>query len=282
MARKSLELRLGQTKKLIDEYESAGLESDRGCRFMRDMMYRMERGKGMSTGQRRFLDDLIDQGVPTPKNESRVKEILAAADVDGMQQVAQTLKDFAFKVGKGWNLSEKQEKFLTNLLAKAETLKVEGRFRPSDNAVEDLENAVEICVTKNNWYWQHRPGTSKAYEKISQWLDWNRRNKVSEDLRAKGIDEEVINLGHTVGEEPIIDQWSCDKLLKAVKNQISELKNPKHPQGAMVWKRVYNGPNLCALIAGDPELNKGDVVYPCLVNSVMMMVPTKDLLKRRG
>ena len=285
MARKSLELRLGQTKALINEYETAGLSSDRGYRFLSDMMRRMERGKGMSKGQRRFLDDLIDQGVPTPKNESRVKEILAAANVDGMQQVAQTLKDFAYKVGKGWNLSEKQEKFLANLLAKAATLKVEGRFRPSDEIVKDLENANEICATKNGWYWQHRPGTAKAHDKVSQWLDWNRRNETRKNLLSSGIDEEIVDGGLHVGEEPIIDQWVCDKLLKAVKNPLNELKNPKFPVGSMAWTRVYanrpNGEPRVVLISGTPKILQGEVTYPCLIEGEVLEIPTSSLRKRR-
>ena len=121
MPRKSRELRLSQTKCLIEAYSDAGIgHADRSFRFINDMVARLERGKGMSTGQRKYLDSLIDQGVPKLKNEARVNEILAAAKVDGMQQVASTLSDFAFKAGKGWSLSEKQEKFLSNLLAKAE------------------------------------------------------------------------------------------------------------------------------------------------------------------
>jgi hypothetical protein len=270
----------------MSEYETAGFTNDRSYRFMNDMTDRLTRGKGISKGQRKYLDDLIDQGVPTPKNEERVNEILVAADVDGMQQVASTLKDFAYKLGKGWSLSEKQEKFLANLLTKAETLKVVGRFRPTEEMVADLENANAVCATKNSWYWQHRPGTAKAYDKVSQWLDWNRRNKVSEELKAKGIDEEVVKDGCFVGEEPIIDQWVCDKLLKAVKNPINELKNPKFPVGSMAWTRVYVGqPNSSprvALISGLPKIQSGEVTYPCLVSGTMMEISTKNLRKRRG
>lgn len=283
MSRKSRELRLSQTKSLVEAYSEAGIgHADRSYRFMNDMVTRLERGKGLSTGQRKYLDSLIDQGVPKLKNEDRVNEILAAAKVDGMQQVASTLSDFAFKVGKGWSLSEKQEKFLTNLLAKAETLRTEGRFRPTAEMVVDLENAEAICVKKNGWYWQHRPGTAKAYDKVSQWLDWNRRNKVRENLLATGIDESVVDGGCHVGEEPIIDQWACDKLLKALKNPLGELKNPKHPEGSMVWKVMHNAPKSCALITGRPVIERGNIVYPCLVNGEDMMVHTDELKKRRG
>lgn len=287
MARKSQELRISQTQSLMSEYEFAGFTDDRSYRFMNDMTARLIQGKGISKGQRKYLDDLIDQGVPTPKNEERVNEILAAANVDGMQQVAQTLKDFAYKLGKGWNLSDKQEKFLANLLTKSESLKVVGRFRPSDAVVVDLENAVKICSTKNNWYWQHRPGTAKSYDKVRMWLDWNSRHKVSEELKDKGIDVGVPKgtPGCFVGEEPIIDQWVCDKLLKAVKNPLSEMKNPKFPMGAMAWTRVYadrpNGEPRVVLISGFPKILKGEVTYPCLVEGEVLEIPTGSLRKRR-
>lgn len=285
MARKSRELRINQAQALMSEYENAGLTSDRSYRFMSDMASRLSAGRGISKGQRKYLDDLIDQGVPSPKNESRVNEILAAAAIDGMQGVSATLKDFAYKLGKGWSLSEKQEKFLSNLLAKAETLKIEGRFRPTDEMVEELENANAICATKNNWYWQHRPGTAKSYDKVREWLDWNRRNKASEELKSKGIDKDVVEAGFFVGEEPIIDQWVCVKLLKAVKNPLNELKNPKFLVGSMAWTRVYagrpNGEPRVVLISGTPKILQGEVTYPCLVEGEVLEIPTSSLRKRR-
>ena len=283
MARKSRELRLSQTKNLVEAYSEAGIgHADRSFRFMSDMISRLERGKGLSTGQRKYLDSLIDQGVPKLKNEARVNEILAASKVDGMQQVASTLSDFAFKLGKGWSLSEKQEKFLANLLTKAEALRVEGRFRPTAEMVVDLENAEAICAKKNGWYWQHRPGTAKAYDKVSKWLDWNRRNKVREELLATGIDESVVDGGHHVGEEPIIDQWVCDKLLRALKNPLKELKDPRHPSGSIAWKVEYNAPKVMVLVADSPAIKGGKIMYPCLINGELVDVCAEDLRKRRG
>lgn len=278
MARKSLSLRLSQTKSLMSEYMNAGLESDRSYRFMTDMSFRMERGKGLSKGQRKYLDDIIDQGVPTPKNEERVKQILVASEVDGMQQASSTLRDFAHKIGKGWNLSDKQEKFLTNLLEKSETLRREGRFRPSGEFLEDLNSAVAICKVKNSWYWQHRPGTAKAYGKVETWLNWNTRREVIKNIKV--AEPESIRI---LGDEPIIDKWACDKLLKAVKNQINELKNPRHPEGSMVWQVMTNGrPKSCAIIIGKPTIREGKIFYPCLVDGDDVLVISEDLKKRRG
>ena len=277
MARKSATLRLSQTQALLDDYESAGLSSDRSCNFLRDMAQRLSIGKGLSTRQRKYLDTLIDQGVPEPKNEVRVKEILAAADVDGMQGVKSTLHDFAFKVGKGWSLSSKQEKFLSSLLAKAETLRVTGRFRPSSEMMKDLSAALSICNKKNGWYWQHRPGTAKAYDKVGTWFEWNTRREVIEEVEALGKEST-----HTLGEEPIIDQWACNKLLSAVKNQINELHNPKHAIGDMRWARNPGGPKKLALVSGLPQVEGGEIVYPCLVEGGLIKVSTRNLLKRRG
>jgi hypothetical protein len=262
------------------EYETAGLTSDRSYRFMNDMACRLQAGRCTSTGQRKYLDDLIDQGVPSLKNEERVKEILAAAHVDGMQHVKNTLEDFAFKIGKGWNLSVKQEKFLANLLAKAEILKTEGRFRPSDEMIVELENAAKICQEKNGYYWQHRPGTSKAYDKISHWLQWRTADLARKEVKkVTGRDIERI-------DEPLIDQWACDKILNTFKKQLAELQNPKHAEGSMLWTRVGAhgaGVSHCfALIAGSPTILAGRVSYPCLVNGTLIEISTDNLKKRRS
>ena len=277
MPRKSRELRLSQTKKLVETYNEAGISHvDRSFRFMNDMIIRLERGKGLSTGQRKYLDNLIDLGIPKLKNEERVNEILEAAKVDGMQQVSSTLNDFAYKIGKGWSLSEKQAIFLTSLLSKAEQLKTEGRFRPTGELLEDLKAAVSICRLKNGWYWHHRPGTAKAYGKVESWLAWMYMHIAKDSLGGIKIDQSL-----PIEDEPIIDQWACDKLLKAVKNPLSELKNPKHAEGAIVWRVLPGGIKTCAIITGAPGLHNGVVIYPALVSGSDIQVPLGDIRKRR-
>lgn len=276
MPRKSLKLRNSQTENLLVEYENAGLTSDRSYSFMQDMVRKMGSGKYPTSGQRRYLDSLIDQGAPSVKNQDHVNEILAAAKVDGMQPSAGTLHDFAHKVGKDWSLSEKQEKFLSNLLAKAKILKRDGRFRPTGSALKNLEAAVKICSKKNGWYWQHRPGTAKAYDKVRTWLTWLHRKEASDELEAL-----KPGLVREIEQEPIIDEWACNKLLKAVKNQITELNLPKHVPGDMRWWRDNKDKKL-VLISGEPKVINGEVTYPCLVDGKIVDVATGNLLKRRG
>ena len=275
--RKSRDQRIADIRTTVSKYEAAGLGQDRSVRFLNDMCYRLERGKSLTTKQRSWADKLCSSELPKIKNEERVKEIIAAAEVDGMQQLSSTLKDFAFKVGKGWSLSEKQESFLSSMLAKAEKLRAEGRFRPTAGLIKDLRAAVSICSKKNSWYWQHRPGTAKAFSKVEDWLDWNTRREVIEDAEALGI-ESV----HTIGEEPVIDQWACDKLLKSVKKQIGELNNPKHAEGSIVWKVMYNAPKAFGLVTGPPAVQNGSIVYPCLIDGEDILVCSGDLRKRRG
>lgn len=269
--RKSKDQRIADIKTTISKYEAAGLGSDRSVNFLRDMCYRLEGGKYLTTKQRVWADKLCSAELPKIKNEARVKEILAASAVDGMQQLESTLKDFAFKVGKGWNLSEKQEKFLQSMLQKAEHLRANGRFRPAPEIMGKLQAAVDLCSRKNDWYWQHRPGTAKAFSKVERWLDWN---KASNSAKAAQVD--------FFGEEPIIDEWACDKLLGSVKKQLSELDNPKYPEGSMAWRVMHRAPNALTLITGRPAVRNGDVIYPCLIDGEMTEVPTGQLRKRRG
>ena len=281
MPRKSKELRLSQTKSLIEGYHQAGIgHADRSFRFMNDMVLRLERGKGLTSGQRSYLDSLIDQGVPAIKNQDRVNEIITASEVDGMQEVANTLRDFAYKIGKGWALSEKQEAFLSRLMHKAKQLKATGRFRPTPETIEDLMISVSILQHKSDWYWQHRVGTSRAYDKVRTWLRWHSSKNALINLKQSHPDHDFH-----LEEEPIIDLWSCNKLIKTVKNQLDELKNPRHAVGSIAWMKT-TGPagttqKVLGLVSGEPTVQKGVIVYPFLCDGEHSMVPADQLKKRR-
>ena len=53
-------------------------------------------------------------------------------------------------------------------------------------------------------------------------------------------------------------------------------------QENMVWVTLHNHPKACALITGRPAVQKGVIVYPCLVNGADVMVPAENIRKRRG
>ncbi len=73
MPRKSLAVRLAETKATLELWKAAGMEQDRSAQFMRDMIVRMERNRGLSTGQRKYVDSLIEQGAPQVHNKTSVR-----------------------------------------------------------------------------------------------------------------------------------------------------------------------------------------------------------------
>ena len=252
MARKSRDLRLAQTKDLIAKYEAAGLGNDKVYRFMRDMEYRFERNKGLTTGQRNWLDRLIDEGVPEAKNPERVEEILAAANLEGMQEKKSVLEDFAGKVRKGWSLSEKQEKWLNAMLAEAQDIRVNGVWHPSDEIKSDLEVCLRLAKSKNSWFWSHKPGAAKAYNKVYDYMS---------------------------GQSTRVDEWACTKFINTFKTTMKELKSPKHAVGAMCYigysKEV-------AVIADVPFVTEhGKLVYPIIASGSVRDESSGNIFKRR-
>ena len=273
MPRKSRELRLNQLNSLIEMYLKAGLESDRSFRFMSDMKWRLDQNKGLTSKQRNYIDNLIEQGVPEAKNADRVNKILKAAEVDGMQNDVKPLHDFAYKLRKGWTLSAKQEAFLSKLIQKAERLKTTGRFRPTGQVVTDITNAADILRHKNSWYFQHRPGTARALESVCDWLRWKKWADTVEDLS-----------DDLVGEypEPLLDEWTCNKLTSSAKTDLASINNPKFLEGSFGYAHFNRKVNSFALVTGSPYVKAGVVVYPCLIDGAEVEVPANNLKKRRS
>ena len=117
MPRKSAALRLSQAQKLFSEYTDAGLAGSYQGRFIADMIWRFERSKGLSKKQRDWLDNLIDEGVPTPKGDPIViAEIDSAVTLwaDNVDRAWESgvLNDFKSRLNRGYDLSEKQDALL--------------------------------------------------------------------------------------------------------------------------------------------------------------------------
>lgn len=267
MARKSRQLRLEQAKTLQNLYAEAGFSGNKRHRFITDMVNRLET-RDISGGQKKFLDSLIDQGAPEVKNPRRVAEIKAAMEVDGMQHRREPLASMLRSIAGGWDLSEKQEKFLTSLLEEANRVKINGRYRPSDETIANLRIALKKVESSGGWYLSHRPGTARAFQTVRRWLQWADGEKLRQQLRERGQDCENV-------DQPLIDEWNVNKLLGSAKKVLSEMNSPKHLPGEL---RYYMGRHV-ALISGEPSFNGRDVVYPVIVNGEM--IETGDLTKRR-
>jgi len=159
--------------------------------------------------------------------------------------------DFAGKLRRGWDLSEKQEKWLADMLAQAEKIQTEGIWEPDQALTAKMKIAVAIGSGKNGWYWQHRPGTAKAHDKVKTWLSDPEHN--------------------------VIEEWACEKLLKAYKKTFEELANPRHEIGSMRYFRGEAG-----IIADAPFVtDRGILVYPMLVAGNLQEINAESIGKRR-
>ena len=114
-----------------------------------------------------------------------------------MQEKKSILEDFAGKVRKGWSLSEKQESWLNKMLAEAQDIRVNGVWHPSDELKADLEICLRLAKTKNGWFWSHKPGAAKAYNKVESYMD---------------------------GSSTRVDEWACTKFINTFKTVMKELK----------------------------------------------------------
>ena len=269
MTRKSRQLRLSQAEDLVKLYQEKGSSKTKQYHFILDMIHRLQL-RDITSGQKRYLDSLIEQGAPEPKNQGRVAEIEAAIAVDGMQHRGEPLASFASKLRNGWELSANQKKFLKVMLAESVKIGEHGKFVPTAEMIVDLTNAAAICKTKNSWYWQHRPGTAKAYDKVNNWLEWSNQKELRCFVGEAGLE------GFEPVDEPHIDEWACNKLLEACKKPLGDLKKPKHLPGEL---RHFRGGPQIALVVGAPILQGGEVAYPGIVDGEQLITP--QLTKRR-
>ena len=276
--RKSRELRLSQSVQLLEDCTKVGLSNDYRMRFVRDMIYRLERRKGLSKKQRDWLDNIITEGVPQPKGDPKLlKEIQDAVALDGMQHRSEVLQDFAGYITRGKNLSERQQSFLGVMLEEANDIRLNGKFRPQNTKL--LNDARALLSKKNDWYFAHRGGAAKALRTVATWLDWNSRKSAMDMVKEKTGQEST----YALGDEPRIDEWSCNMVLKAVKGPLKQLAEIKHPTGAMRYVGVASGRTTPAIVVAEPKINyeKGVVCQELLTNGEVIEVPVGSIRKRR-
>lgn len=166
MARKSQVLRLLDAKLALTLWEAAGHGQEKPALFIRQMVQRIEAGKYPSAGQRKWLDTLTDEGAaafPVTHNQDRLVEIDEAINTNAMSRV-DVLRDFRFKLKKGWNLSEKQESFLTSLLEQARDLRANGLPTLTDDEKFLVESLIRYGETVGNGdYYGYQQGKAAAF-----------------------------------------------------------------------------------------------------------------------
>jgi len=128
-------------------YTEAGLADDFRYSFIRDMISRLDRNRGTTTKQRNWIDSLIEEGIPAPKGDPvLLTRIEAAQAVIGMKEYdTNILGEFAGKIRRGWDLSEKQTAWMQKLLDEANRLAVEGPFTIDEETTEKLRICLQLA-----------------------------------------------------------------------------------------------------------------------------------------
>lgn len=249
MPRKSAMKRLEEARATLALWEGAGQGGDRSAQFMRDMIVRLERSRGLSKGQRNYLDSLIEQGEPKTHNEERVAEIKKAQETPGMEAMSGPLGDFAYKLSKGWKLSEKQEAFMTSLLEQAKKLQENGLPVLTESEKRLVEHLLVYAAGRGDWYWQHRQGGYNAFQNALRFYE-------------------------THGT---LDERSFSRLKNTFKGATKHLTEPRFPEGSLaIWR------NKPAIVVSAPFAQRGysDIMCNALVSGEPKTVALKSLRKR--
>jgi hypothetical protein len=206
MARKSQEQRLSDAVCALTLWELAGHGQEKPALFIGQMIQRMERGKYPSAGQRKWLDSLTDEGsaaFPVTHNQDRLAEIDEAINTNAMQ-ATDVLRDFRYKLKKGWNLSEKQEAFLTSLLEQARDLRVNGLPVLTDDEKFLVESLLRHGSTVGNGdYYGYQQGKARFISEVKEFYFIHKtvtKNHI-QSLRKmfKGVTKALTEKKHPVG-----------------------------------------------------------------------------------
>jgi hypothetical protein len=251
----------------------------KGGRFIRDMISRLERGKGLSKGQRNWLDSLIEEGVPQPKGDqvllSKIDEAIATL---GMESKVSALNDFRRKVFNGWSLSPKQSKWLADMIVDADQLRISGPWAPDEEQIGLMRDIANLSRGYNSTYWATHGGTARAVEKIRDYLKILDNESIVDDSQTQTL----AKIG--------LDEWCINKAKKAMNGRLRELREvPYAKAGDLVWTRYRpDGASwndlqwFQAPVCGPPEVSsRGTVVYPVLNPIVGLIEVTKDEIAKR-
>ena len=251
MARKSQAQRLSDAICTLTSWDLAGHGQEKPALFIRQMVQRIEAGKYPSAGQRKWLDTLTDEGAaafPVTHNQDRLDEIDEAINTNAMSRV-DVLRDFRFKLKKGWNLSEKQESFLTSLLEQARDLRANGLPTLTDDEKFLVESLLRYGETVGNGdYYGYQQGKAAFIREV----------------------KEFYFIHKTVTKNHI--QSLC-KMFKGVSKALTE---KKHPIGSLVPAAGRNG-----IVMSDVYVNRnGKVMIDVMASGQLKAVHYKLVGKR--
>jgi len=254
MARKSTQRRITETTELLTAYEAAGFQDTRETAFLKDMKVRLESRKGLSTRMRKWLDTLIENGVPTV-NASLLQQITQLLDQPESQHRVKVLSDFRKQIQSGRELTERQTKFLTALKVEINDL-VEGKgFQLSEDQKCVLSRCNAFFTGISPYYWQHRRGTANMLWSIFD--QYKRTQRVTEKQF------------HTV----------C----KVFKAKLAKIENPRFHEGDLAFlkgPKDYEKKFPCVIMSSLHIGERGEFRYLVLTGGEKTWVECKSLKKR--
>ncbi len=254
MPRMSAAQRIELGNEMISRWEAASCMDHRSARFVRDMLDRLKRGKGLTPKQRSWYDSAVLTDPPPPKNEEEVNRLTAAAELPGMEKVSQVLRDFAYKRSRGWDLSEKQLKFMNKLLSQADDIAANGQWVPSPDEKEQIEIGVAFSSRYDGTGFRYRsPGISAALDECKRWL---------------------------AGDISHVDKWSAGKVMGLCKGDRAAMADAadRWPVGMLVETKDGR----LGLVLGPPAVGgHGKPCMPLLVDSQQEDVALERITKRR-
>jgi len=253
LARMSVEKRIALGTSMIERWKEKGYQSDRKVRFVEDMLRRLDRGRSLSTKQRSWYDEVVLSDPPAPKNEEMVNRLLEDADLEGMEKVSSTIRDFAYKLSRGWALSEKQQSFLDKLIAQADSIRQNGRWVPTEHQKKQIEMGVAFCRRYTPYYLGGQPGTSKALHECKAWL---------------------------AGDIDFLEEWSANRMMKVCKGDRLKLADAadRWVEGSLVSTKSGE----LGLVLSKPEVSQtGKPAIKLLINGFPKFVDVSDIKKDR-
>ena len=225
MPLKSKELRLSQATSLEAEWATSAFANDKAHNFIKDMIWRLGRGKGLSAGQRRWLDQLIDNGVPSvPESnaaavtsvENAIKTLWSSNPLDYKWEI-NVLRDFLGRVAKGYSMSEKQQALLDRLISEAAKISSGNAWSPSEEEVQTLKAAAQLYHGYSRFWKADRPAVRRAVESVEAFM---------------------------AGDATSLKEAHAKKLLHAVRGRLKSFQTPRFSTGD-IGKHTRFGRLIC-------------------------------------
>ncbi len=265
MPRKSASLRLSQSQELLANYTEAGMAESYQGRFITDMINRFNRSKGLSKKQRDWLDNLIEEGVPTPKGDpstiSKIDAALAAwANNVDREWESKVITDFKGRLNRGYDLSEKQAALMAKLLEKAsDDISGVNLFTPTEEQLSDLQALTKIYGSYAPQWRAERPAVSRAVQRVTAFLCG----------------------------EGTIEAYHYEKLCKSMGAKLRNFKNPRFAEGALGWISIYDRETRRSIKHPATALtnayisDRGEIVNDWFENGKITTVAQQNVNKRR-